>query len=90
MELISQDWKTALQWAIANDDVKVIVQTGRGKYYTTGDLSRYRGTGTDFQAPIYHPIPPSLDLKLRATGLRTSSPLLLYYRDSLTVNLSKQ
>lgn len=26
----------ALKWAIANENVKIIVQTGRGKYYTTG------------------------------------------------------
>jgi hypothetical protein len=26
----------ALRWAIADEHVKIIVQTGRGKYYTTG------------------------------------------------------
>ena len=34
-----QEWNTALKWAIANENVKIIVQTGRGKYYTTGFFS---------------------------------------------------
>lgn len=31
-----QDWLSAIQWAAKCDAVKVVVLTGRGKYYTSG------------------------------------------------------
>ncbi|KAI8141014.1 ClpP/crotonase-like domain-containing protein [Fennellomyces sp. T-0311] len=31
-----RDWLTAIRWAAQNDQVKVTVLTGRGKYYTSG------------------------------------------------------
>lgn len=32
----TQDWLTAIKWAANEDDVKVVVLTGRGKFYTSG------------------------------------------------------
>lgn len=31
-----QDWLSAFQWAAKCDDVKVVVLTGRGKFYSSG------------------------------------------------------
>lgn len=34
--LFVQDWLSALKWAANCEDVKVVVLTGRGKFYTSG------------------------------------------------------
>jgi hypothetical protein len=48
-----------LKWAIANEEVKIIVQTGRGKYYTTGKLCVVIGVdvGMDIAPSEFAPDP---------------------------------
>jgi len=33
---VYDQWGQALEWAATNDDIRVVVLTGNGKYYTSG------------------------------------------------------
>ncbi|KAI8369066.1 ClpP/crotonase-like domain-containing protein [Blakeslea trispora] len=48
-----RDWLAAFRWAASCDDVKVVVLTGRGKFYTSGqELVLPSGTDKDAQEEI--------------------------------------
>ncbi|KAI8352909.1 ClpP/crotonase-like domain-containing protein [Blakeslea trispora] len=53
---VYRDWLTVIRWAAQSDAVKVVVMTGRGPYYTSGQ---------ELQEPDYSPAGQELNRKRR-------------------------
>ncbi|KAI8993489.1 ClpP/crotonase-like domain-containing protein [Pilobolus umbonatus] len=47
-----RDWLVAIRWAAADDEVKVVVFTGRGKFFSSGQELTMRDLGEDVEAEM--------------------------------------